>query len=70
MLPFLIYRGEKTYPSIIKSTEKFVKALKVYEEKPNYAIVKGKKHIPMITQFLWTWNPRYREILEFMNTQK
>jgi hypothetical protein len=51
MLPFLIYRGEKTYPSIIKSTEKFVKVFSEYRKKSNYAIIKGKKHIPMITQF-------------------
>lgn len=69
MPPLLIYRGEKTYPSIIKSTEKFVEALKAYRTEPNYYILKGKKHIPMITQFFWTWNPRYEEILEFMQEQ-
>lgn len=62
----LIYRGEKTYPSIIKSNEKFAKALKAYDPSPKYKILKGKKHIPMITQFLWTWNPIYKEIIEFM----
>ena len=30
MPPMLIYRGEKTYPSIFKSHQKFIKALKEY----------------------------------------
>lgn len=66
MPPFLIYRGEKTYPSIIKSTERFVTELSAYQPKPNYFIVDGKKHIPMITQFFWTWNPLYAGIIKFM----
>jgi acetyl esterase/lipase len=69
MPPFLIYRGEKTYPSIIKSTEKFIKALGNYTTKPAYKVQAGKKHIPMITQFLWTRNPLYDEILEFMQSK-
>lgn len=66
MPPILLYRGERTYPSILKSTEKFVKALKAFDPKPNYHILKGKKHVPMITQFFNPWNPRYREIITFM----
>jgi dipeptidyl aminopeptidase/acylaminoacyl peptidase len=67
MPPLLIYRGGRTYPSIIKSNEKFVKALKSYTARPNYHVQETKKHIPMITQFIWPWNPRYREIIEFMD---
>jgi acetyl esterase/lipase len=70
MPPLLIYRGEKTYPSIIKSTTKFVKALDAYVATPAYHELKGKKHIPMITQFIWTWNPRYKEIIRFMDAQQ
>lgn len=68
MPPLLIYRGGETYPSIIKSNEKFVKALKVYVPEPHYHIQEDKKHIPMITQFFWTWNPRYDGIIHFMET--
>lgn len=70
MPPLLIYRGERTYPSIIKSTEKFIAALKVFAPQPDYHILKGKRHIPMITQFLWSWNPLYGEIIEFMQQQR
>lgn len=66
MPPMLIYRGEKTYPSILKSHEKFIKALKDFTPNPNYQILKRKKHVPMITQFFKPWNPRYDEIIEFM----
>jgi acetyl esterase/lipase len=68
MPPMLIYRGEKTYPSILKSHEKFIKALKDFTPNPNYHILKGKTHVAMITQFFKPWNPRYDEIIEFMKT--
>jgi acetyl esterase/lipase len=64
--PMLIYAGERTYPTILRSNEKFVEALKTVAPKPTYSILKGKKHIPMITQFFQPWNPRYREIIGFM----
>ncbi|WP_229217005.1 alpha/beta hydrolase [Dyadobacter luteus] len=66
MPPMLIYRGEKTYDSILKSNEKFTKALDQYAPDTPYHIVNGKKHIPMITQFFNPWNRYYREIIEFM----
>ena len=66
MPPLLIYRGGRTYPSIIKSTETFVDTLKNYVPDPRYRIQRRKKHIPMILQFLYPWNPRYREIIRFM----
>lgn len=66
MPPMLIYRGGKTYPSILKSNEKFIKALHAYAPETPYRIQKSKKHVPMITQFFNPWNARYREILEFM----
>jgi acetyl esterase/lipase len=65
--PMLIYRGEKTYPSIIKSHQKFVEALKPFGG-AQYQILKGKKHVAMITQFFRTWNPRYDEIIMFMKS--
>ena len=69
MPPFLIYRGGKTYPSIETSNEKFATALKAYVPHPRYNILKGKKHIPMILQFLNPFNPRYGEIIKFMKEQ-
>ncbi len=70
MPPFLIYQGGNTYPSISKSTEKFVKALRAMGLPPQYQVLKSKKHIPMITQFINSRNPRYREIITFMQTPK
>ncbi len=64
--PFLIYRGGKTYPSIIKSNDKFSEALQTYGSTVDYRIQPGKRHIPMILQFLFSWNPRYREIVRFL----
>lgn len=66
MPPMLIYRGDKTYPSILKSTEKFVKALKEYDPQPRYHILENKKHVRMMTQFFRPRNQRYDEIVEFM----
>jgi acetyl esterase/lipase len=67
MPPMLIYRGGKTYDSILKSNEKFVKALHEYAPETPYHIQKSKKHIPMITQFFNPWNNRYEEIIRFMD---
>lgn len=66
MPPMLIYRGGKTYPSILTSNDKFIKALQPYAPETPYHIQKSKKHIPMITQFFNPWNARYGEILAFM----
>jgi acetyl esterase/lipase len=70
MPPMLIYRGGRTYPSIRDSNEKFAAALKKFVQKPDYHILPGKRHVPMITQFFKPWNPRYEEILNFMEKQK
>ena len=66
MPPMLIYRGGKTYPSIINSNEKFTDSLKAYDTKFNYQIQPGKKHVPMIIQFFNPYNKRYKEIVSFM----
>jgi acetyl esterase/lipase len=66
MPPMLIYRGEKTYPSIFKSHQKLIQALKEYAPDTEYHVLKGKKHVQMITQFFKPWNPRYKEIIMFM----
>ncbi|MEO7769115.1 MAG: alpha/beta hydrolase [Ferruginibacter sp.] len=68
--PMLIYTGEKTYPSIKESSEKFVDSLKSIGYHPQYLIIQGKKHIPMITQFLNSGNNRYKEIIDFMRQPK
>ncbi|MEO6481502.1 MAG: alpha/beta hydrolase [Ferruginibacter sp.] len=69
MPPMLIYRGGKTYPSIKSSNEKFVATVTPLAPATIYHVIKGKKHVPMITQFLFTYNKRYQEILGFMKQQ-
>ena len=68
--PMLIYRGGKTYPSIKESNEKFITALKKIAPGTSYQVLKGKKHVPMILQFFWSANPRYKEIIQFMRNSK
>ena len=67
--PFLVFRGGKTYPSIIKSNEIFMDSLRKYQPSARYIIQKGRHHVPMITQFLWSYNVRYTDILKFMGVK-
>ena len=69
MPPFLIYVGGRTYPSIKEGNGDFLKALKKYQPEAQLITVKHKKHVPMITQFLYTGNKAYKEIIRFMSTQ-
>lgn len=64
--PMLIYQGGRTYPSIKAGNEKFLAALKSHDYNPTFHLLKGKKHVAMITQFLCSGNKRYDEIIEFM----
>lgn len=65
---FMIYVGKKTYPSITVANKRFLEALKPFQ--PDLVpILLDKKHIPMMIQFLWPWNNRYDEMLDFMNEQ-
>lgn len=70
MPPMLIYRGGKTYPSIAVSNEKFINALHELGYETPYHLLQSKKHVAMITQFLNSYNPRYKEIIEFMRQTK
>jgi acetyl esterase/lipase len=67
--PFMIYLGSKTYQSIQTSNERFLDALNPYQ--PGVApIILDKKHIPMVTQYLWPCSKRYDEILNFIEAQE
>ncbi len=67
MPPFLLFRGGRTYPSIIRSNDKFVAALRDMGLQPPYILEPHKKHIPMILQFFNTSNRRYKDIRQFIN---
>lgn len=64
--PFLIYVGEKTYPSIKVANENFLEALHPFQPNVNPVFI-NKKHIPMIIQYFFPWSKRFDETLEFIN---
>ncbi|MEJ6792621.1 MAG: alpha/beta hydrolase [Lacinutrix sp.] len=67
--PFLVYVGNKTYPSIIKHSASFVKVLEPFQ--PNIKqIFLNKKHVPMMSHYIYPWTKRYDEIIAFMNENK
>lgn len=68
--PMLILTGEKTYPNIKESNERFVTGLAKYAKTLDYKVVKGKHHIPMIFQFYNAHNSLYNYILKFMKNTK
>ncbi len=69
MPPMLIYRGGKTYPSIIKSNEKFKDSLQASGAEFKYILQPNKRHVPMILQFFNVYNKRYDEIISFMKKE-
>jgi acetyl esterase/lipase len=67
--PFLIYVGTKTFPSILSSNKVFIDELNQFQ--PNTVInYLPKKHVQMMTQFLFPWNKHFNEINEFINSHK
>ncbi|MDF2437506.1 MAG: esterase [Bacteroidota bacterium] len=68
--PMLILTGEKTYPNIKESNQRFIKEFSQYRSDVKYIEVKRKRHIPMIFQFYNSHNKLYNEMLSFMKEQK
>ena len=69
MPPFLILLGTKTNAPISKGSNDFFKALQPFKPNTQLILVKGKRHVGMIFQFL---NPRikpYKDIIGFMNDE-
>lgn len=64
--PMLILTGGRSYPSITGSSEAFAAALKARNLSCRYILQPRRKHVPMITQFFNTANPRYRDIRRFL----
>ena len=67
--PILIYLGSKTHESIKIGNALFLKKLQEFQPSVKL-IVLNKKHVPMMTQFIKPWSNRYREIINFMNTNE
>lgn len=64
--PLLMLSGGRSYQSIILSNEHFITALQKQNIRPVFIRQPKRKHIPMITQFFNSSNPRYRDILHFI----
>ncbi len=67
--PIFMITGTKTYPSIISQNKDFVEKLNTYQPsvKINY---QSKKHIPMMSQFIFPWNKNYNQIIKFIDIHK
>ncbi|MCB2406609.1 alpha/beta hydrolase [Hymenobacter lucidus] len=64
--PFLVFVGGKTYPSISSSSEKFRQKLTQLGREPQFSVLAGKKHVPMVLQLYWKDNVIYQELLKFV----
>lgn len=67
--PMLMYSGERTYPSITSSSQRFHRRLLDHRVKHDYKILPGKKHIAMVTQLFWQHNIIYQELLRFVGAE-
>ncbi|MES2455708.1 MAG: alpha/beta hydrolase [Bacteroidota bacterium] len=64
--PHLLFYGSKTYPAIQMQTERINKLLTTNQVDSEMHIIKGKKHVGMISQMIFGCNKLYDTILEFM----
>lgn len=69
-LPILLLEGERTYPGIRLTVNRFREAAEERGTDLAYSYYKKKKHIPMITQYFWTWSKGYDDVLDFIQKQK
>lgn len=68
-IPLLILEGERTYPSISTSIDRFLEEAEEQEFEISYEFYPHKKHIPMITQFLYTGSKGYDDVLGFIKKE-
>lgn len=64
--PFLFFIGGETYPSISGSSARFRDELKATGQAPQYTIIPGRHHIPMVLQLYWQHNIIYQQLLKFV----
>ena len=69
-IPLLIMEGENTYPGIRLTIDRFRKEAEAKGTNLSYSFYPKTKHVPMITQFFWTWSKGYEDLLGFMGVQK
>ncbi|WP_297337119.1 alpha/beta hydrolase [Algoriphagus sp.] len=68
-VPLLLMEGEKTYPGIRLTVERFRKKAEEKKVDLTYSFYPKTKHIPMITQYFWTWKKGYEDVLGFIQSQ-
>lgn len=69
MPPFLILVGTKTNDVIIKGSYDFFKSLQPYKPNTQLILVKGKRHVSMIFQFLNRRVKSYKDIIDFIHQE-
>jgi acetyl esterase/lipase len=65
--PYIMFSGSKTYESIRVQTPAFHQELKSKNKTSYYEIIKGKKHIGMLTQMIFGCNKMYDKIIDFID---
>ncbi|GAB2498189.1 alpha/beta hydrolase [Algoriphagus taiwanensis] len=65
-IPLLLMEGEKTYPGIRLTVDRFRKEAEEKGTDLTYSFYPKTKHIPMITQYFWTWSKGYKDVLGFV----
>ncbi len=66
--PILVMKGERTYPGIDYTVDRFMEKADSLNANVEVSLYKKKKHIPMITQFFWTWSQGYDDVINFMES--
>lgn len=66
MPPFQLFTGGKTMPVIHIMNNLFLKALLPYQPDAHIIVIKGKGHVPMITQFFNPNKKIYKDMIGFM----
>ena len=64
--PYLLFIGGETYPSISSSSRRFRDKLKGLGRVPQFTVLAGKHHVPMVLQLYWKNNIIYQELLKFV----
>lgn len=65
--PHLLFYGSKTYGAIKMQTPRLYEKLKSMNVAVEINEVKGKSHVPMITQMIFGGNNLYKDIIDFVN---
>lgn len=65
--PHLLFYGSKTYGAIKMQTPRLYEKLKSMNVAVEINEVKGKSHVPMITQMIFGGNNLYKDIVDFVN---